>query len=77
MTWRDMQHIVVETAKPDDLHAQDWVINGVGKKGETSVMVVSCRSALCLLSSKCLWHLYTCGPDLAFVVRGTPKAITN
>jgi len=29
-----MQHIVVETAKPDNLNAQDWVINGVGKKGE-------------------------------------------
>ncbi|XP_076443592.1 uncharacterized protein LOC143282043 isoform X2 [Babylonia areolata] len=32
VTWRDMQHIVVETAKPDNLHAQDWVINGAGKK---------------------------------------------
>ncbi|XP_025077508.1 furin-like protease kpc-1 isoform X4 [Pomacea canaliculata] len=32
MTWRDMQHIVVETAKPDNLNAADWVSNGVGKK---------------------------------------------
>ncbi|XP_076465888.1 furin-like protease kpc-1 isoform X3 [Babylonia areolata] len=31
ITWRDMQHIVVETAKPDNLKAPDWVINGVGK----------------------------------------------
>ncbi|CAL1547097.1 unnamed protein product [Lymnaea stagnalis] len=32
LTWRDMQHIVVETAKPHDLNADDWVINGVGKR---------------------------------------------
>nr|KAG5695278.1 hypothetical protein BaRGS_028213 [Batillaria attramentaria] len=32
MTWRDMQHIVVETAKPDNLNADHWTINGVGKK---------------------------------------------
>ncbi|KAL8583647.1 hypothetical protein ACOMHN_037371 [Nucella lapillus] len=32
VTWRDMQHIVVETAKPDNLHAPDWVHNGAGKK---------------------------------------------
>ncbi|XP_050402514.1 furin-like protease kpc-1 isoform X5 [Patella vulgata] len=31
LTWRDMQHIVVETAKPDRLKANDWVTNGVGK----------------------------------------------
>ncbi|BFZ02510.1 hypothetical protein BsWGS_05549 [Bradybaena similaris] len=32
LTWRDMQHIVVETAKPNSLNADDWFINGVGKK---------------------------------------------
>ncbi|BFY97734.1 hypothetical protein BsWGS_00775 [Bradybaena similaris] len=32
LTWRDMQHIVVETAKPQNLNADDWAINGVGKK---------------------------------------------
>lgn len=32
LTWRDMQHIVVLTAKPGNLDAQDWLINGVGRK---------------------------------------------
>ncbi|KAH9499166.1 hypothetical protein Btru_004327 [Bulinus truncatus] len=32
LSWRDMQHIVVETAKADNLHAPDWAFNGVGKK---------------------------------------------
>ncbi|XP_055860117.1 furin-1-like isoform X4 [Biomphalaria glabrata] len=32
LTWRDMQHIVVETAKADNLNAPDWAFNGVGKK---------------------------------------------
>ncbi|XP_054160265.1 furin-like protease 1, isoforms 1/1-X/2 isoform X4 [Oppia nitens] len=31
LTWRDMQHIVVQTAKPANLHARDWKINGVGR----------------------------------------------
>ena len=34
LTWRDMQHIVVRTAKPDHLVADDWQVNGVGRKGE-------------------------------------------
>lgn len=34
LTWRDMQHIVVMTAKPENLHAQDWLINGIGRKGK-------------------------------------------
>ncbi|XP_048513827.1 furin-like protease 1 isoform X3 [Athalia rosae] len=29
LTWRDMQHIVVRTAKPANLRAPDWVTNGV------------------------------------------------
>uniref|UniRef100_A0A2S2QKG2 furin n=1 Tax=Sipha flava TaxID=143950 RepID=A0A2S2QKG2_9HEMI len=32
LTWRDMQHIVVLTARPTHLLATDWVINGVGRK---------------------------------------------
>uniref|UniRef100_A0A1B6C415 furin n=1 Tax=Clastoptera arizonana TaxID=38151 RepID=A0A1B6C415_9HEMI len=31
LTWRDMQHIVVATARPANLRAQDWVTNGVGR----------------------------------------------
>ncbi|XP_067665684.1 furin-like protease kpc-1 isoform X1 [Haliotis asinina] len=32
LTWRDMQHLVVETAKPDHLISHDWVVNGIGKR---------------------------------------------
>ncbi|GFR96257.1 proprotein convertase subtilisin/kexin type 6 [Elysia marginata] len=32
LTWRDVQHIVVETAKDYSLNADDWMSNGVGKK---------------------------------------------
>ena len=28
-----MQHIVVQTARPESLRTDDWVVNGVGKKG--------------------------------------------
>lgn len=31
LTWRDMQHIVVRTARPSNLMAPDWLINGVGR----------------------------------------------
>ncbi|XP_024940569.1 furin-like protease 1 isoform X2 [Cephus cinctus] len=31
LTWRDMQHIVVRTARPANLKATDWVVNGVGR----------------------------------------------
>ncbi|KAG8186688.1 hypothetical protein JTE90_014762 [Oedothorax gibbosus] len=31
LTWRDMQHIVVRTAKPRNLRAPDWRTNGVGR----------------------------------------------
>ncbi|XP_021944042.1 furin-like protease 1, isoforms 1/1-X/2 isoform X2 [Folsomia candida] len=30
LTWRDMQHIVVRTARPNNLIAPDWSTNGVG-----------------------------------------------
>lgn len=33
LTWRDMQHLVVHTSKPAHLNANDWVTNGVGRKG--------------------------------------------
>ncbi|XP_044729476.1 furin-like protease 1 [Chrysoperla carnea] len=31
LTWRDMQHIVVRTAKTANLKANDWQVNGVGR----------------------------------------------
>ncbi|CAH1965223.1 unnamed protein product [Acanthoscelides obtectus] len=31
LTWRDMQHIVVRTARPQNLIAPDWQTNGVGR----------------------------------------------
>lgn len=31
LTWRDMQHIVVRTARPQHLIASDWQTNGVGR----------------------------------------------
>lgn len=31
LTWRDMQHIVVRTARPQHLIAPDWQTNGVGR----------------------------------------------
>ncbi|KAM8804656.1 furin [Eudromia elegans] len=32
LTWRDMQHLVVQTSKPAHLNANDWITNGVGRK---------------------------------------------
>ena len=32
-----MQHIIVLTARPSGLHAGDWVVNGVGRKGQCSL----------------------------------------
>ena len=34
MTWRDMQHIVVLTARTANLRANDWVVNGVKRNGK-------------------------------------------
>ncbi|XP_019765188.1 furin-like protease 1 isoform X4 [Dendroctonus ponderosae] len=31
LTWRDMQHIVVRTARPQHLTATDWQVNGAGR----------------------------------------------
>lgn len=33
LTWRDMQHIVVRTARPANLKSPDWKVNGVGRNG--------------------------------------------
>lgn len=30
LTWRDLQHIIVATARPTELKVGDWVINGAG-----------------------------------------------
>lgn len=32
LTWRDLQHIVVRTAKPGNLKDQNWTRNGIGRK---------------------------------------------
>lgn len=32
LTWRDMQHLVVWTSKPDHLNSNDWIVNGIGRK---------------------------------------------
>ncbi|OCT89695.1 furin-1-like [Xenopus laevis] len=32
LTWRDMQHLVVQTSNPASLNANDWITNGVGRK---------------------------------------------
>lgn len=40
LTWRDMQHIVVRTARPLHLIANDWATNGVGRNGTYILKVV-------------------------------------
>lgn len=40
-----MQHIVVLTARPTHLLANDWIVNGVGRKGliyNTTNYIVNC-----------------------------------
>jgi len=34
LTWRDLQHIVVLTARQANLDADDWAKNGVGRLGK-------------------------------------------
>lgn len=34
LTWRDTQHLVVRSSQPVHLQAEDWAVNGVGRKGE-------------------------------------------
>lgn len=36
LTWRDMQFIVMLSARPEGLNAPDWVTNAVGRKGTFS-----------------------------------------
>jgi len=38
LTWRDLQHIVVLTAREANLEADDWVINGKGRQGTVSTV---------------------------------------
>ena len=35
LTWRDVQHIIVETSRPEPLNDANWIINGIGKKVST------------------------------------------
>ncbi|XP_035989142.1 furin-1 [Fundulus heteroclitus] len=32
LTWRDMQHLVVQTSRPAHLLTNDWTVNGVGRR---------------------------------------------
>lgn len=32
LTWRDIQHVIVKTSKPDNLKGRTWNTNGAGKK---------------------------------------------
>ena len=32
LTWRDMQYLVVMTSSPENLRADDWAVNGVGRR---------------------------------------------
>ncbi|NWW44232.1 PCSK4 convertase, partial [Pedionomus torquatus] len=34
LTWRDLQHLVIRSSKPAHLQAEDWAVNGVGRKGD-------------------------------------------
>ena len=36
LTWRDMQHLVVFTSRPDPLPENGWITNGIGRKGSSS-----------------------------------------
>jgi furin len=41
LTWRDMQHVVVRTARQTNLKADDWQINGVGRNGKIYLDFIS------------------------------------
>jgi furin len=32
LSWRDIQHIIVETAQPENLSSTDWQLNGANRK---------------------------------------------
>jgi len=38
LTWRDMQHIVMLTARRANLQADDWVTNGAGHSGSDMLL---------------------------------------
>jgi len=40
LTWRDLQHITVQTARQANLETDDWVVNGAGRMGIQSVHMV-------------------------------------
>lgn len=40
LTWRDLQHIIVATARPTELKVGDWVINGAGYHGNNSLVTL-------------------------------------
>jgi len=42
LTWRDLQHITVLTARRANLEADDWVKNGAGRLGIESVPFGCC-----------------------------------
>jgi len=41
LTWRDLQHITVQTARQANLETDDWVVNGAGRMGIQSIRVAS------------------------------------
>ena len=54
LTWRDMQHIVVQTARPANLKTSDWVINGMKRQGRSwSVISVRCGVASGFIYIRC------------------------
>jgi len=44
LTWRDLQHIVVRTARKANLAADDWVKNAVGRLGTTILQLYTAMS---------------------------------
>lgn len=48
LTWRDMQFIVMLTARPDGLNAADWITNAVGRRGELLVGAVELCVRTCI-----------------------------
>ena len=43
-----MQHLVVRTAQPDLLIADDWLVNGAGRKGEFAAISMPALFTFCL-----------------------------
>ena len=32
LTWRDIQHIIVQTSRPENLSSSDWQLNGANRR---------------------------------------------